>query len=69
MRFKIDENLPVEAAYSLIAAGHDAATIHDEGLVGYPDPDVAAVCQSERRALRAFPFSKMSLMRRIVWSR
>ena len=51
MRFKIDENLPVEAAYSLIAAGHDAATIHDEGLVGYPDPDVAAVCQSERRAL------------------
>jgi predicted nuclease of predicted toxin-antitoxin system len=34
MRFKIDENLPVEAAHLLQAAGHEATTIHDEQMVG-----------------------------------
>lgn len=51
MRFKIDENLPVEAAESLRAAGHDALSIHDQQMVGSLDPHVAAVCQSEGRAL------------------
>jgi predicted nuclease of predicted toxin-antitoxin system len=51
MDFKIDENLPIEAAQAIAAAGHTAATIHDQGLVGHPDPQVAAVCQSEGRAL------------------
>ncbi len=32
MRFKIDENLPVEAAQLLNAAGHEAATIHDQQM-------------------------------------
>src|SRR5690606_21698980 len=51
MQFKIDENLPVEVAAALQAAGHDAVTIHDQRMVGTPDPQVAVVCQSERRAL------------------
>lgn len=51
MQFKVDENLPVEAAESLRAAGHDALTLHDQQLVGETDPRVAAVCRSEQRAL------------------
>jgi predicted nuclease of predicted toxin-antitoxin system len=51
MQFKIDENLPAEVAESLRAAGHDALSIHDQQLVGSLDPHVAAVCQSEERAL------------------
>ena len=47
MRFKVDENLPVEAADLLQAAGHEATTIHDEHLVGQPDPNVAQVCRDE----------------------
>ncbi len=51
MQFKIDENLPVEAAQVLNVAGHDALTIHDQRLVGEPDPRVAAVCIAEHRSL------------------
>jgi len=51
MRFKIDENLPVEADQLLVGAGHDAMTVLDQSLGGRPDPDVAAVCQREQRAL------------------
>ena len=51
MQFKIDENLPVEVADALRDAGHDALTIHGEQMVGDPDPQIAAVCQSEQRAL------------------
>ena len=51
MQFKIDENLPVEAAESLRDVGHDVLTIHDQQMVGKPDPQVAAVCQSEQRAI------------------
>jgi len=51
MQFKIDENLPVEAAEVLRQAAHDALTIHDQQMVGQPDPRVASVCQSEQRVL------------------
>jgi predicted nuclease of predicted toxin-antitoxin system len=51
MEFKIDENLPIEVAGILRASGHDARTIHDQQMVGKPDPGLALVCQSERRAL------------------
>ncbi|MCA9164438.1 MAG: DUF5615 family PIN-like protein [Planctomycetales bacterium] len=51
MQFKIDENLPVDAAEVLRNTGHDALTIHDQQMVGQPDPSVAAVCLSEQRAL------------------
>jgi predicted nuclease of predicted toxin-antitoxin system len=51
MRFKIDENMPVEAAIILNDAGHDALTIHDQRMVGEADAQVASVCKLERRAL------------------
>ncbi len=51
MRFKIDENLPVEAAELLRNAGHDTITVHDQQMVGELDPRIAAVCQAEVRAM------------------
>ena len=51
MRFKIDENLPVEVAELLRQAGHDAATVPEQHLGGSVDSKVAAVCQRESRAL------------------
>lgn len=51
MRFKIDENMPVEAATILNDAGHDALTIHDQRMVGEADAQVAWVCKLEQRAL------------------
>lgn len=50
-KFKIDENLPVEVADMLKAAGHDAMTILDQSMVGELDPKVASVCKAEGRAL------------------
>jgi predicted nuclease of predicted toxin-antitoxin system len=46
MRFKIDQNLAVECASVLAAAGHDAMTVYQQQLTGAP-----AVCQEEDRVL------------------
>ena len=54
MRFKLDENLPVEAAELLREAGHDATTILEQNMGGESDPDVAAVCRDEARVLVTF---------------
>lgn len=51
MKFKIDENLPKEAAQLLASAGHDALTVLDQELGGQPDQQISAVCKSESRAL------------------
>ncbi len=51
--FKVDENLPVEAAELLHDAGHDAATVAQQHMAGYPDEAVADVCRREGRALIA----------------
>ena len=51
MKFKTDENLPVEVVDLLRQAGHDALSVMDQQLAGHPDEDVAAVCQAEQRAL------------------
>ena len=51
MRFKLDENLPLEAATHLRHAGHDAATVHDESLSGVSDIRLAATCKREERIL------------------
>ena len=50
MRFKVDENLPVEVADLLRAAGHDAVTVNDQGVSGAKDPDLANLLQREQRA-------------------
>ena len=51
MRFKLDENLPRELARLFVEAGHDAATVPDQGMIGASDSRLASVCQSEDRAL------------------
>jgi len=51
MKFKIDENLPVDVADLLQQVGYDAATVYDQNLVGKADENIAAVCQSEKRAI------------------
>jgi predicted nuclease of predicted toxin-antitoxin system len=70
MRFKIDENLPVEVADLLQRAGHEATTVLAQNLGGKPDRDVASTCQEEAPALvtldtdfadiRAYPPSQYS---------
>jgi predicted nuclease of predicted toxin-antitoxin system len=51
MKFKVDENLPVEVAAMLQSLGYDAATIIDQQMVGEPDHNIAAVCQAEQRSI------------------
>jgi len=51
MRFKVDENLPVEVADLLRQAEHDAATVVEQHLGGTADSDVASICQREGRVL------------------
>ena len=51
MRFKVDENLPAEAADLLRQAGHDATTVGQQSLSGAVDGRVASVCQDEGRCL------------------
>jgi predicted nuclease of predicted toxin-antitoxin system len=51
MKFKVDENLPVDLADLLIAASHDATTVHSEGLQGQTDAIVASTCRREERIL------------------
>ena len=51
MKFKIDENLPIEIAELLRQAGYDAATVYDQNHVGKADADIASICQLEQRAV------------------
>ena len=51
MRFKIDENLHVDAAELLRQHRHDAMTVHEQGLQGGADADIANVCPQEGRAV------------------
>ncbi len=51
MKFKIDENLPVEVANLLEENGYDAVTVLQQKLAGESDANIAGVCQREKRAL------------------
>lgn len=51
MKFKVDENMPAEAAGILRAAGHEADTVEEEGLAGSEDSVLALHVQQEARAL------------------
>ena len=51
MKFKIDENLPVEAADLLRAAGHEADTAQEEGLAGAEDETLSERIRLEGRAI------------------
>ena len=43
MKFKVDENLPVEVASMLRHAGHDAVTVLEQHLGGNDDAQLAAL--------------------------
>jgi predicted nuclease of predicted toxin-antitoxin system len=51
MKFKIDENLPVEIAQLLQESGYDAATVLEQQLGGKPDGNIAQICQQEDRII------------------
>ena len=51
MKFKLDENLPVEVAELFRTHGHNARTVLEQNLGGAKDPDLAVVCQQEQRAI------------------
>ncbi len=51
MKFKVDENLPVELLADLRAGGHEAQTVPDEGITGSPDSTVMKRVQVEGRVL------------------
>jgi predicted nuclease of predicted toxin-antitoxin system len=65
MRFKIDENLHDDVAALLVNAGHDAKTVHDQGIRGCDDAVRSQLCAAEARVIvtldldfadiRAFP--------------
>ena len=51
MKFKIDENLPVELADLLQQAGYDAVTVNQQKLSGEKDLILFDICQQEGRVL------------------
>lgn len=53
MKFKLDENLPDLVRGSLIALGHDAHTVVQEGRSGAQDEMVLQACIAEDRILIA----------------
>lgn len=51
MLVKLDENLGERGRRLFVDAGHDVATVSDQGLAGAADHRVADVCRAERRLL------------------
>ena len=51
MRFKLDENLPVELVADIRAAGHEAETVYEEGLAGSSDETILRMVREERLVL------------------
>ena len=51
MKFKLDENIPVEASILLRESGHDAVTVLDQNMGGKADEHIIQVCTQEQRAL------------------
>lgn len=51
MRFKIDENLPVESAELLQKAGYESDTVYSERITGTDDKTISKICQKEGRTL------------------
>ena len=54
MRFKLDENLPVDLALLLSNAGYDAQTVAEEGYKGFKDSFIVDICFHEQRTFITF---------------
>lgn len=51
MKLKLDENIDLRLVPLLARAGHDVATVKDEGLLGSHDDDIFRAAVAEGRAL------------------
>jgi predicted nuclease of predicted toxin-antitoxin system len=51
MKFKLDENLPLQIATAIRARMHDIETAGEEGLTGRADADIWQAAQREGRIL------------------
>lgn len=51
MRFKVDENLPIEVAELLRQSVYDATTVLEQGHGSSADTRLATLCQQEGRVL------------------
>lgn len=51
MQLKLDENLGKRGQELLQSAGHDAATVAEQGLAGSVDEELIEVCRREQRCL------------------
>ncbi|MHB8575683.1 MAG: DUF5615 family PIN-like protein [Dehalococcoidia bacterium] len=51
MNLKLDENLGIRGRALLVAAGHDVATVAEQGLLSAPDPLLLRECSTEQRGL------------------
>ena len=51
MKFKLDENFGRHTQHIFRDAGHDVATVRDEGLQGSANLQIYEVCRSENRCL------------------
>jgi predicted nuclease of predicted toxin-antitoxin system len=51
VKFKIDENLPIEVAEILQSANFDTKTVTEQNLSGEKDSVIAQICQKEDRIL------------------
>ena len=51
MKFKLDENLPVDAVKIFQEAGYNAVSILDQSLQGCSDKTLISICKNENRIL------------------
>lgn len=51
LKFKIDENLPLEIANIFTNASYDTETVYSEKLVGATDQTLTKKCKEEKRVL------------------